>query len=146
MVSKNKLPNAELRTVHTTQCGVPGVNAMSHVALESFQDLEHVTMALLVSTVLVMNMNKLNAMLLIRVSPCGLTGLNALLPVAADTNLDNDHTFAPMKLTNRQLHVIKTQAHGQLGLSGLLAVHHVVAEKLIEAEFIAVLASEKNRQ
>ena len=146
MVLKNRLPNAELRIVHITQCGVPGVNAMSHVVLESFQDLEHVIMASLVSTVLVMNLSKPNAMLQTKASPCGLTGLNALLPVAADINLDNDHTFAPMKLTNRQLHVIKTQAHGQLGLSGLLAVHRVVAEKLIEAEFIAVLASEKNRQ
>ena len=119
---------------------------MSHVVLESFQDLEHATMVSLVLTVLVTNTNKPNATPPTRVSPCGPTGLNALPHVAEDTSQDNDLTFAPMKSTNRQLHVTKTQAHGQHGPSGLLAVHHVVVVKLIAAEFTAVLASGKNRQ
>ena len=119
---------------------------MSHVVLESFLDLEHATMVLLVLTVLVTNMNKPNAMPLTRVSPCGPTGLNALPHVVEDTSQDSDPTFAPMKSTNRQLHVTKTQVHGQHGPNGLLAVHHVVVVKLIAAEFTVVLAKEKNRQ
>ena len=119
---------------------------MSHVALESFPDLEHATMVSLVLTVLVTNMNKQNVMPLTRVSPCGLTGQNALQHAAEDTSQDNDLTFAPMKSTNRQLLAIKTQVHGQHGPSGLLAVHPVVAVKLIAAEFTAVLANGKNKQ
>ena len=146
MVSKNRPPSVALRTVHITQCGVPGLSAMSHVALESFLDLEHATMVSLVLTVLVTNMNKPNVMLLTRVSTCGPTGQNALQHAAEDTSQDNDLTFAPMKSTNRQLLVTKTQVHGQHGQSGLLAVLHVVAVKLIAAEFTAVLANGKNKQ
>lgn len=146
MELKNKLPNAVSRIVHTTQCGVHGVHALSHAAPESSQDLELATMALLESTVLVTSMNKLNVMQLTRVSPCGPTGLNALLPVAADINQDNDLTFAPMKSTNKLSLVTKIQAHGQHGLSGLLAVLPVVVERLIAVEFIAVPASAKNKQ
>ena len=118
---------------------------MSHAVLESSQDQEHAIMASPVLTVLVMNMNKPSAMPLTRVSPCGLTGLIALPHAAVVINQDNDHTFAPMKSTSKQLPVIKTQVHGQLGLSGLLAVHRVVVERLIAAEFTAVPASAKNR-
>ena len=146
MASKNRPPSVALKTVHTTPCGVPGLNAMSHVVLESFQDLEHATMVLLVLTVLVTNTNKPNAMPPTRVSPCGLTGLNALPHVAEDTSQDSDPTFVPMKSTNRQLPVTKTLVHGQHGPSGLLAVHHVVVERLIAAEFTVVLAKGKNRQ
>ena len=119
---------------------------MSHVVLESFQDLEHATMVSLVLTVLVTNMNKPNAMPPTRVSPCGLTGLNALPHVVEDTSQDSDLTFAPTKSTNRQSLVTKTQVHGQHGPSGLRAVPHVVVVKLIAAEFTAVLANGKNRQ
>ena len=93
-----------------------------------------------------MNINKLNAMPLIKVSPCGLIGQNALQHAEAELIQEDDPTFAPMKSTNRQLHVTKTQAHGQHGPSGLLAVHHVGVVKLIAAEFTAVLANGKNRQ
>ena len=93
-----------------------------------------------------MNINKLNAMLLIKVSPCGLIGQNALQHAEAELNQEDDPTFAPMKSTNRQLPVTKTLVHGQHGPSGLLAVHHVVVERLIAAEFTVVLAKGKNRQ
>ena len=129
-----------------TPCGVPGLNAKPHVVLESFQDLEHATMVSLVLTVLVTNTNKPNAMPPSRVSPCGPTGLNALPHVAEDTSQDSDPTFIPRKSTNRQLHVTETLVHGHHGLNGLLAVHHVVMERLIAAEFTAVLANGKNRQ
>ena len=118
---------------------------MSHVVLESFQDLEHATMVSLVLTVLVTNTNKPNATPPTRVSPCGPTGLNALPHVAEDTSQDSDPTFAPTKSTNRQSPVTKTQVHGQHGPNGLPAVPHVVAEKLIAAEFTVVLAKGKNR-
>ena len=146
MASKNRPPSAVLKTVHTTPCGVPGLSAMSHVVLESFQDLEHATMVSLVLTVLVTNMNKPNAMPPTRVSPCGPTGLNALPHVVEDTSQDSDPTFAPMKSTNRQLLVTKTMVHGQHGPSGLLAVHLVVVERLIAVEFTVVLANGKSRQ
>ena len=145
MVLKNKPPSVALKIVHTIPCGEPGVSAMSHVVLESFQDLELATMVLLVLTVLVTNTNKPNAMPPTRVSPCGPTGLNALLHVAEDTSQDNDPTFAPMKSTNRPSLVTKTLVHGQHGPSGLLAVHLVVVVKLIAAEFTVVLANGKNR-
>jgi len=146
VVLKNRLQSVALKTVHTIPCGVPGLSALSHVALDSSQDLEHAIMVLLVLTVLVMNTNKQNVMPPTRVSPCGPTGQNALQHVAEDTSQDSDLTFAPMKSTNRQLHVIKIQVHGQHGLNGLLAVLHVVAVKLIETEFTVVLAKGKNRQ
>ena len=78
VAKKNRPTSAALRIVHTTPCGVPGLNAMSHVVLESFQDLEHATMVSLVLTVLVTNTNKPNAMPPIRVSPCGRIGQNVL--------------------------------------------------------------------
>lgn len=146
MVLKNRLQSVALKTVLIIPCGVPGVSALSHVALEALQDLEHATMVLLVLTVLVTNTNKQNVMPPTRVSPCGPTGQNALQHVAEDTSQDNDLTFAPMKLTNRQLLAIKTQVHGPHGLNGLLAVLHVVVVKLTEAEFTVVLAKGKNRQ
>ena len=127
-------------------CGPPGQNALSHAAPDSSQDLEIASMVLLVSIAWAMNINKLNAMLLIKVSPCGLIGQNALQHAAEDTSQDNDLIFAPMKSTNRQLLATKTQVHGQHGQSGLLAVLHVVAVKLIAAEFTAVLANGKNKQ
>jgi len=146
VVLKNRLQSVVSKTAHTIPCGVPGVSALTHVALDSFQDQEHATMVLLVLTVLVTNTNKQSVMLPTRVSPCGPTGQNALQHVAEDTSQGNDLTFAPMKLTNRQSRAIKTQVHGPHGLNGPLAVLHVVVAKLIEVEFTVVLAKGKNRR
>ena len=92
-----------------------------------------------------MNINKLNAMLLIKVSPCGLIGQNALQHAEAVLNQEDDPTFAPMKLTNRQSHVMHTLVHGLLGVSGQHAVLHVVAATLIETEFTHALANARNK-
>ena len=92
-----------------------------------------------------MNINKLNAMPLIKVSPCGLIGQNALQHAAAVLNQEDDLTFAPMKLTNRQSHAMHTLVHGPLGVSGQHAVLLVVAVILIETEFTHALANAKNK-
>ena len=92
-----------------------------------------------------MNINKLNAMLLIKVSPCGLIGQNALQHAGAASNQEDDPTFAPMRLTNRQSHATLTLVHGPLGVSGQHAVLLVVAVILIETEFTHALANAKNK-
>ena len=92
-----------------------------------------------------MNINKLNAMLLIKVSPCGLIGQNALQHAEVELNQEDDPTFAPMRLMNRQSHVTPTLVHGPLGVSGQHAVLHVVAATLIETEFTHALANAKNK-
>ena len=126
-------------------CGPPGQNALSHVALDSSQDLEIASMVSLVSIAWAMNINRLNAMPLIKVSPCGLIGQNALQHAGAVSNQEDDPTFAPMRLMNRQSHVTPTLAHGLLGVSGRHAVLHVVAVILIETEFTHALANAKNK-
>ena len=92
-----------------------------------------------------MNINKLNAMPLIKVSPRGLIGQNALRHAEAVSNQEGDPTFAPMKLTNRQSHATPTLVHGLLGVSGQLVVLHVVAATLIETEFTHALANARNK-
>ena len=92
-----------------------------------------------------MNINKLNAMLLKKVLPCGRIGQNALQHAEAESNQGDDPTFAPMRLTNRQSHATPTLVHGLLGVSGQLAVLHVVAATLIETEFTHALANARNK-
>ena len=127
-------------------CGPPGQNALSHVAPDSSQDLEIASMVLLVSIAWVMNINKLNAMLLIKVSPCGRIGQNALQHAVAVLNQEDDPIFAPMKLMNRQSHAMHILVHGPLGVSGQHAVLLVVAVTLTETEFTHALANARNKQ
>ena len=127
-------------------CGPPGQNALSHVAPDSSQDLEIASMVLLVSIAWAMNINKRNAMPLIKVSPCGRIGQNALQHVEAVLNREDDPTFVPMRLTNRQSHAMHTLVHGPLGVSGQHAVLHVVAATLTETEFTHALANAKSKQ
>ena len=67
--------------VHTIQCGLHGLLAVSPAALVSSHVAVSATMELPVSTVLAMNSIQLNAMQLKRDSLLGLTGLNVLLAV-----------------------------------------------------------------
>ena len=127
-------------------CGLLGQNALSHVAPDSSQDLEIASMVSLASIALAMNINKLNAMPLIKVSPCGPIGQNALQHVEAALNQEDDPIFAPMKLTNRQSHAMHTLVHGPLGVSGQHAVLLVVAVTLTEIEFTLALANARNKQ
>ena len=143
---KSKLPSAECETVLIMVCGLPGPNALSHVVLDSFQDQEHVTMVSLVLIAWVMNISSLSAMQLTKVSLCGPIGQNVLQLVEAVSNLEDDPIFAPMRLTNRQLHAMHTLVHGLLGLSGRHAVLPVVAVTLTEIESTLALANAKNRQ
>ena len=83
---------------------------------------------------------------LIKVSPCGRIGQNALQHVEAVLNREDDPTFVPMRLTNRQSHAMHTLVHGPLGVSGQHAVLHVVAATLTETEFTHALANAKSKQ
>ena len=83
---------------------------------------------------------------LTKVSLSGPTGLNAQ-PVAPVVSCpDNDHTFAVVNSTNKQLLVMLTPVHGLLGLSGQHAQLHAAAVTHSDHESTVVLANAKNRQ